>query len=566
MQKRANKTELDGSSKTQSAAAENAVTVLRCETALSRFPLHKLSQGDIKIQIIGHPKAILWRVDGNSGYGEPGHLAYKIDTLHINRRIEETGRPAQKTIRLGSLREIGESIGCNSSPELKRALLQNATASITAKISYKTQEGDDRSLEAVFNRYSVIFTNEMLPDGRRADAVYIVLNDIYQEVLNSTMFRPLDYDYMKTLAPMSQRLYEIISYQIFSAIKNSNSRAKIAYSEYCMLSTATRYFDFDHVKKQMYKVFKPHTSSGYIARIEYERTRDEQGREDWWMWLTPGPGAGREFLAFSGQGKTRKPTTGRAASAKTGKAKVKATPAVDSPRAAPAQLEIFSSFAEPEPASPSATVYGATAAMAENPATGAPDRDLERKLIEAQLNRADAERFARDVPDVCQRQLAFLPFVGKFKTSQGAYLRRAIEGDFGPPAGYLVQEEKQAQQQATKSRRAQELFAANEQKAREGHLGRFYGLYIAFLKETFQKLEAARSEAFTAFARAEEEQRRSLTSGPFADRPLTRAALEAFDAEENRLERARLFFGKQGVRLPDFWEWDGEVNPNPFRF
>lgn len=564
MQKRANKAEPTGCSKTQSPIAEGGIAVLRSETALSRFPLHKLSQDDIKIQIGDHPKAILWRVSGNSDYGEPGHLAYKIDTLHINRRIEETGRPIPKIIRLGSLREIGEGIGCNSTPELKRALLQNATASITAKISYKTQESGEKSLEAVFNRYSVVFTNEMLPDGYRADAVYIVLNDIYQEVLNSAVFRPLDYDYMGTLAPMAQRLYEIVSYQIFSAVKNNNTRAKISYSEYCMLSTATRYFDFDHVKKQMYKVFRPHTTSGYIARIEYERTRDEQGREDWWMWLTPGPGAGREFLAFSGQGKTRKPTTGQVASAKRAKPKAKATPAVDSPGTAPAQLEISGAFAEPETPFALASVTGVTSSA--NCDESALERDLERKLIEAQLNRADAQRFARDVPDVCRRQLAFLPFVGKFKTSQGAYLRRAIEGDFGPPAGYVAQEEKQAQQQATRSRRAQELFAANEQKAREGHQGRFYGLYIAFLQRSLTGLETERPEAFMAFVQAEGEQRQNLTSGPFADRPLTRAALEAFDAQENRLERARLFLRKQGVHLPDFWEWDSEFNAAPFRF
>lgn len=567
MRKSATKSDPNASSPTQELASDEGIAALRSETALSRFPLHKLSQSDILIRLEGHPKAVLWRVDGNIGYGEPGHLAYKIDTLHINRRIEESGRPVAKIIRLGSLREIGESIGCYSNPELKRALLQNSSAMITAKISYQTKEGSEKSLEAIFNRYSVIFTNQILPNGEKADGVYLILNEIYQEVLNNAVFRPLNYDYMKTLSPMSQRLYEIVSYQMFAAIKHSNSRAKIAYSEYCLLSTAVRYFDFDHVKKQMYKVFKPHTSSGYIARIEYERTRDEQGREDWWMWLTPGPGAHKEVLAFSGQGKTRKPASPRRKRAtSTGEtpttASVDAKPAraevLSAPQAAPASLLSPSPVLAPAPVAPSLP--------ASSSSSGAPDQTLVEQLVAAQLNRGDAERFARDLPDVCWRQLGYLPFVAAFKTSQGAYLRRAIEGDFGPPAGFVAHAEEQEQQQASKGRRAQELFAANERKAREAHQERFYGIYSALLKETLQKLEAARSEAFTAFVRAEEEQRRSLTSGPFADRPLTRAALEAFDVEENRLERACAFFAKQGVPLPDFWEWDSEVNPSPFRF
>jgi len=570
MRKSATKSGPHASSLTQVPAPDEGIAALRSETALSRFPLHKLSQSDILIRLEGHPKAVLWRVDGNIGYGEPGHLAYKIDTLHINRRIEESGRPVAKIIRLGSLREIGESIGCYSNPELKRALLQNASAMITAKISYIAQEGGEKSLEAIFNRYSVIFTNQMLPHGEKADAVHLILNDIYQEVLNSAVFRPLDYDYMKTLSPMSQRLYEIVSYQMFAAIKHSNGRAKISYSEYCLLSTAVRYFDFDHMKKQMYKVFKPHTSSGYIARIEYERTRDEQGREDWWMWLTPGPAAHREALAFSGQGKTRKPTSPRRSQRKqatsTGEtpptstsvtvdAKTAGAGVLSTPQAAPVSLSSLSPVLAPVVLSPPAS----------SSSSGAPDQTLVEQLVAAQLNRGDAERFARDVPDICRRQLAYLPFVAAFKTSQGAYLRRAIEGDFGPPAGFVAHAEEQEQRRGSKSRRAQERFATNEKKAREAHQERFYGLYSVFLKETLQKLEATRSQASTAFLEAEEEQRRNLTSGPFAHRPLTRAALEAFDVEENRLERARVFFAKQGVPLSDFWEWDSEVNPNPFR-
>jgi hypothetical protein len=72
----------------------------------------------------------------NSKYGQPGPLAYKLDTLIINRRIEEAPRPIPKIIRLGSHRDLcrelerteGENVNC-----IGNALRQNASAFITAK-------------------------------------------------------------------------------------------------------------------------------------------------------------------------------------------------------------------------------------------------------------------------------------------------------------------------------------------------------------------------------------------------------------------------------------------------
>ena len=74
-------------------------------------------------------------------------------------------------------------------------------------------------MEAGFTRYNVIFTGEKLPDGRKADGVYIILNDVFIQVINGAMTRPLDYDYLKSLAPAPQRFYELLSYQMYAALK-----------------------------------------------------------------------------------------------------------------------------------------------------------------------------------------------------------------------------------------------------------------------------------------------------------------------------------------------------------
>ena len=68
------------------------------ETALSRYPVHRLARkGSIKIEVTEANErgeaVLLWKVSYNSEYGQPGPLAYKLDTLIINRRIEEASRP-----------------------------------------------------------------------------------------------------------------------------------------------------------------------------------------------------------------------------------------------------------------------------------------------------------------------------------------------------------------------------------------------------------------------------------------------------------------------------------------
>jgi hypothetical protein len=284
---------------------------IRVETALSRFPVHRLAKhGDIVIDIRERNESgevsIRWEVSHNSKYGQPGPLAYKLDTLIINRRIEEAPRPIPRIIRLGSHRDVCKELGIAESGgntnQLKNALYQNAGAFITAKTCYRQIDGSERKLETGFHRYDVVFTGEELPDGRKADAVYIVLSDIYMQVINGAMTRPLDYGYLKSLPPAPQRFYELLSYQMYAAIKNDRARAKLLYSNFCTHAPQTRYACFDQVKKQMFKVHKEHRKSGYIAKIDFEQTVDADGIPDWIMLYQPGPKARAEYRAFTKRG------------------------------------------------------------------------------------------------------------------------------------------------------------------------------------------------------------------------------------------------------------------------
>jgi len=279
--------------------------VIRTETVLSKLPIHSLAKkGSTNIHIAHKNDAgeieLLWKVDPNPAFGEPRQLAYKLDTLVINRRIDEMGRPIPRTVRLGSLRGIAKELGLGSNTKaVKEALLQNASAAITAKLNYKAKDGGEKWIEATFTRYSVIFTGGSLPGGRKADAVYIILNDPYREILNNAPARPLNYNYLKELPPAAQRFYEILSFNIFAAIKRNQLHAKLLYSEYCTRAPQKRYYDYDHFKKQMYKVRKPHLRSGYIESVSYEATTDSEGNPDWIMKYVPGPKARAEYKTFN---------------------------------------------------------------------------------------------------------------------------------------------------------------------------------------------------------------------------------------------------------------------------
>jgi hypothetical protein len=292
------------------ATAGAPLSILRTETVLSRFPIHNLTTGDaVTIQITRTNAQgaldLRWAVSYNAYYGPPRHLAYKLDTIVINQRLDALPRPLPRVLKLGSLRQIGTRLDVQVSgrqyAHLKRAFHQNASAYIVAYLRYRGRDGTARIVNTGFTRYSVIFTGDHLPDGTTADAVYLVLSEPYLDILNHAPVRPLDYAYLKALTPTAQRFYELLSYKMFAALKHRHPHATLRYAEYCLLSTQQRSTVFAQVQKQMYKVHRPHLDAGYLTQVHYDRTIDADGQPDWLLHYTPGPKAQAEYVAFTRQ-------------------------------------------------------------------------------------------------------------------------------------------------------------------------------------------------------------------------------------------------------------------------
>lgn len=295
---------------------------IRTETVFSRLPVHQLSKtSKTNIRIIqrqpdGGQISLRWQVSYNDFYGPARQLAFKTDKLVIDPCIDQTERPlSSRFIRLGSLRTIAQQLNLGADTNaVKQALLQNASTFINAKLSYKTADGKLQEIEEAFTRYNLRFWRETLEDGSVADAVYLRLNDPYFGIINHSARRPLDLQYLRLLSkkPSTQRFYELVSFNIFAALKNHHSHAKLRYSEYCNLAPQTRSSSLRGAQKQMYEIHRPHLESGYITKVSYQKTTDEEGSPDWFIFYTPGPRAKTEFETFNGGRKSTKTKRPRA--------------------------------------------------------------------------------------------------------------------------------------------------------------------------------------------------------------------------------------------------------------
>jgi hypothetical protein len=403
------------------------LNTIRTETVLSRFPIHRLAKrGEISIEIketlpTGEVKT-KWEVDYPKKLGQPGPCAFKVDTLVVNRRIDEVGRPVPKVVKLGSLHDICRELGLSegkSKNDVKRALRQNAGAFITARRSYRGVDGTEFTAEISDTRYGVIFTGEKFPDGRRADAVYILLHDSYRDVLNSAPTRPLDYDYLKELTPGAQRFYELLSYQIFAAIRNDRPRAKLLYSYYCTHAPQTRYDVYERVKKQMYKLHAPHKHSGYISAVEFRETTDGEGQPDWEMFYTPGRKARAEFRA----------------SARRTSRTIDVMPGGKSLNQKQPELP---TVIEPQPGEETA-----------------PEREeLVEKLKGFKVSESKAKELVKVKPEAVRLQLKAIPYLpeSQGKKNFAGRLIKAIENDYELPQALVEAMEKERQEKESADR------------------------------------------------------------------------------------------------------------------
>lgn len=517
--------------KTQEAEALEAqnqqiakVIPIRTETVLCQYPIHKLSKDKNPVHITLTTEnargkvETTWKVSPNADYGHPGILAYKLDTLFINRLIYELHPNVPEVIKLGdSLNEIGKQLGrkgTRNTAEITNALHQNASAYIKAKLEYVGKDGTRRKFEFGSTRYAVVMIGETLPDGTKAEAVYIVLNPLFRDLLRHARSRPLDYEYLKELPPSAQRWYELVSFQMFAALNLGNPRAKYRYSELCSRAPlATRFSTWNQAKKQLSTIHKPHLKSDYISKVEIEETTDEHGQIDWFLCYTPGKKAKREYREFNErsrlEGLTAKPT----------------------PR--PRLVEAKSESRE-----------------GDQPSRSPEDNALIEKLTGYGIDEARTVRLIAKDRAECEIWAAAWPHQNqKGMENPAAVLISFIEKQRRPlPAGY-----KKAQQAEERKRQHEE--EEQKRRAAELHFDYFVPTYREYQRAELLEIEQTRPEEFKEFK-------------AYLEKKFSKA-LRMVTNEETRehltLQKASEFFNdtrpELGVTVTTFEEWNEKENP-----
>ena len=241
--------------------------------------------------------------------------------------------------------------------------------------------------------------------------------------------------------------------------------------------------------------------------VFYEQTTDANGQTDWFIYYLPGPNAAREYQEFTGNIRRKNTSRSKHAQAAAGRGESLLLPFA----------EFGAKIEEPRLSVP---VTQAPRLLANVETT-----QLIEELIAAELNRSDAERFAREKPEEARRQIQYLPFKTNVE-SPGAYLRAAIEGGYAAPKEYLQTKRKEEQEQKKREESARRQAAEALKLAQEA-------AEAVKVDESLAQLEKTQPEAFTAFlayvekCRADDEAR--YHSMPATVRSKMRARLDTLE-------------------------------------
>ena len=129
-----------------------------------------------------------------AAWGEPGPGGQTRHRRVINHPPYPGWAPPRKAPPGGGRPDLWRVWGGRKRPKghaYQAGVASKCFGAILAKLRYTATDGTERTLEAGFTRYSVVFTGERLPDGTQADAVYLILNEPYWDVLNHAPTRPL---------------------------------------------------------------------------------------------------------------------------------------------------------------------------------------------------------------------------------------------------------------------------------------------------------------------------------------------------------------------------------------
>lgn len=269
---------------------------LRSEFHFLKYPFFNLCTNDtkrfiIKIEEIEKTKEgeieTLWKVSRDVEADFPSSFARRIHKEVVEKILDRKRSPS-RLIKLGSLWEICKSIKLAPSGrsyiKIRKALEDIVKANITTKRAFKLKKDDGRMefFDGTFHLYDgVYFLGQRLPNGTEADAVYVLLNDMYLQNFNSNFVVPLNYNYMHSLkGNIASRLYEILIIWFYPAYTNRKEYIEKKYSELCDYFPLMRQDIKWKAKKQLRVAHRQHVLSGFL---QCEPQWKDIGKKNNWL-------------------------------------------------------------------------------------------------------------------------------------------------------------------------------------------------------------------------------------------------------------------------------------------
>lgn len=226
-----------------------------CERNLIRHPLALLSRSDfqalleqtaisgqaLKYEYIDEEKKILrsWEVRPDIKLGYPGPFDKDV-LITVQKLVTEVGFPPPNPFPLPSLRSVCETMNIQPNgtniQAVKKSLKRIASTVIETNAFYlkdKKQywEDGDSPSGSVFTLWSVYWRGKVLPNGEKAQSIYLFFNPPFYSSLLAFFVQPLDYEYYMGLPPLAKRIYELQAPKFFGLKDNPYTREE--YGDYC---------------------------------------------------------------------------------------------------------------------------------------------------------------------------------------------------------------------------------------------------------------------------------------------------------------------------------------------
>ena len=227
----------------------------------------------------------IWTVLPHPSFGLPKDFERRLQRA-VEYSLSLLPRPISNPVQLPCFRELARIMGVRCPGKFVHRVKQGFTTMMKTIIMSRRSYYDKSKkawIEAEFHLYDkVVFKGERLSDGRTADRNYAYFNSLYLDNINSLYVRPLDLEYLKSLKPISARLYELLGVKFYGHHKYIQYK----YSTLCKLLPIRRHRTLSRSRQQFEGAHNELKQTLFFSQCEWIPIPGI--KNDWYVRYVPG--------------------------------------------------------------------------------------------------------------------------------------------------------------------------------------------------------------------------------------------------------------------------------------